>query len=142
MSSACLDGMPRALQAVVGDPPPDELAAALHAAVASGDAAAVTAHLLASGLLAPLWEELFWRGFFLAALTKVLPLPACTVLSSLNFAVLHLSPHNAAPLLLLSACCDLMYLRSGNLLPPLLFHAAWNSTQVLCVAVLGKETFV
>jgi hypothetical protein len=91
----------------------------------------------------PHTPQLFWRGFFLASLTKVLPLPACVALSSATFAALHLSPHNLAPLLALSACCDLLYLRSGaNLLPPLLFHAAWNGYQVLAIALLGKDSYV
>jgi membrane protease YdiL (CAAX protease family) len=87
--------------------------------------------------------QVFWRGFFLTALTKVLPLPACVAFSSLNFAVLHLSPHNLLPLLVLSSCCDCLYLRSsGNLLAPLLLHGMWNASQLLQIALLHKETFV
>jgi membrane protease YdiL (CAAX protease family) len=87
--------------------------------------------------------QVFWRGFFLTALTKVLPLPACVGFSSLNFAVLHLSPHNLLPLLVLSSCCDCLYLRSGgNLLAPLLLHGLWNTSQVLQIALLHKDTFV
>lgn len=86
--------------------------------------------------------QVFWRGFFLASLTKVLPLPACVALSSLNFAALHLSPANFLPLLVLSAACDCLYLRTHNLMPPLLLHCAWNSSQVLAIALLGKAEFV
>ncbi len=85
---------------------------------------------------------MFWRGFFLASLTKVLPLPACVLFSSLNFAALHLSPFNFAPLLLLSAACDALYLRTHNLLPPLALHCLWNAGQLLAVAFLGKQEFV
>ncbi len=73
----------------------------------------------------------------------MLPLPACIALSSANFAALHLSPHSLLPLLLLSACCDMLYLRSGaNLLPPLMFHALWNSYQLAAIVALGKHSFV
>lgn len=98
-------------------------------------------HLLAF----PCWlaMQVFWRGFFLTALTKVLPVPACIGLSALNFATLHLSPHNFLPLLVLGATCDCLYLRSGgNLLPPLLLHGLWNTAQVLQIALWQKDTFV
>lgn len=86
---------------------------------------------------------MFFRGFFLAALTKVLPLPACVAVSALTFAALHLSPPNFAPLLVLGAACDLLFLRSGgNLAAPLLLHGAWNTSQVLAIALLHKEAFV
>lgn len=86
--------------------------------------------------------QVFWRGFFLASLAKVLPPRACVAASSLPFAALHLSPYNFAPLLALSATADALYLRTHNLLPPLLLHCAWNSGQLLAVAFLGKQEFV
>lgn len=87
--------------------------------------------------------QTFWRGFFLASLTRVLPLPACMAVSSLSFAALHLTPANALPILLLAPLGDALFLRSGGCLgPPLLLHAAWNASQLLAVAYLGKEMFV
>jgi membrane protease YdiL (CAAX protease family) len=86
---------------------------------------------------------MFWRGFFLTALTKVLPLPLCVAASAFNFATLHLSPYNWLPLLLLGGSADVVYLRSGgNLAAPLLLHALWNSSQVLAIALAGKDSFV
>jgi membrane protease YdiL (CAAX protease family) len=93
-------------------------------------------------LAAPHPKKVFWRGFFLASLTKVLPPPAAAAASSLNFAALHLSPAAGPSLLLLSGCCDALYLRSHNLAAPLLLHGAWNAAQVLGVAFLGKQEFV
>lgn len=88
-------------------------------------------------------SQVFWRGFFLTALTKVLPIPGCIALSALNFAALHLSPHNFLPLLVLGATCDCLYLRSGgNLLAPLLLHGLWNTSQVLQITLLHKDSFV
>eukprot|EP00878_Enallax_costatus_P036068 GHUV01040361.1.p1 GENE.GHUV01040361.1~~GHUV01040361.1.p1 ORF type:complete len:133 (+),score=20.15 GHUV01040361.1:221-619(+) len=131
------------LQAVLGPTPDNPLVTTLQQAGANNDWSSLGLHCLASGVLGPIWEEVFWRGFFLTALTKVLPLPGCVALSSLNFAVLHLSPHNFLPLLVLSACCDCLYLRSGgNLLAPVLLHGLWNCSQVLQIALLHKEFFV
>lgn len=89
-----------------------------------------------------LHRQVFWRGFFLASLTKVLPFPACIAASSFNFAALHLSPHNFLPLLLLSAACDALYLRTHNLLLPMMLHCLWNTGQLLAIAFLGKLDFV
>ncbi|WIA31154.1 hypothetical protein OEZ86_001165 [Tetradesmus obliquus] len=92
-----------AVQAVLGPAPVNPLVATLQQAADAGDWRSVGLHCAASGVLGPLWEEVFWRSFFLTALTKVLPLPACIAFSSLNFAVLHLSPHNLLPLLVVPA---------------------------------------
>lgn len=132
-----------AAEVLFGPAPANPLVETLQQAGSSGQFTAVAEHCLASGLLGPFWEEVFWRGFFLTALTKVLPIPACIGLSALNFAALHLSPVNFLPLLVLGATCDCLYLRSGgNLLAPLLLHGLWNTSQVLQIALLHKDTFV
>lgn len=114
----------------------------MRAAAAAGDWPSLGAHLAASAAAGPLWEEVFWRGFFLASLAKVLPPPAAAAASSLGFAALHLAPANFAPLLALSFACDALYLRTHNLLCPLLLHGLWNATQLLAIAFLGKHEFV
>eukprot|EP00879_Flechtneria_rotunda_P013066 GHRR01013646.1.p1 GENE.GHRR01013646.1~~GHRR01013646.1.p1 ORF type:complete len:351 (+),score=87.82 GHRR01013646.1:147-1199(+) len=132
-----------AVQGILGPVPASSFIASLQQAGDAHDWISISQHCLASGVLGPVWEEVFWRGFFLTALTKVLPLPACVALSSVNFAMLHLSPHNFLPLLVLSACCDCLYMRSGgNLLAPLLLHGFWNNSQILQIALLHKDTFV
>ncbi len=79
------------------------LVSAVQECGAQGQAGPLSLHLLSSGLLGPLWEEVrhegvpfrtmsppfftpraaqtLWRGFFLASLTKVLPLPTCIAIS-------------------------------------------------------------
>jgi hypothetical protein len=90
-----------------------------------------------------LHQQVFWRGFVLTALTKVLPVPLCVAFSSVNFAALHLSPYNFLPLMILSASSDCLFLRSGgNLLPSLLLHCLWNVSQVLQISLLQKTHFV
>eukprot|EP00877_Chromochloris_zofingiensis_P012620 jgi/Chrzof1/7611/Cz02g30060.t1 len=129
---------------VTGHPAPDSspLVLSVQQASGRGDWQTVGAHCFASGVIGPLWEEVLWRGFFLASLTKVLPLPACIIISSSAFAGLHLSPYTFAPLLLLSMTCDLLYLRTANLAPSLLLHALWNTSQLLAIAFLDKQVFV
>ena len=87
-------------------------------------------------------RQTFWRGFFLASMTKVLPLPACVIASSTLFSALHLGPGNLLPIFVLSAACDVLYLRSGTLAAPLLFHAGYNLYEFAGVVLLQKESFV
>ncbi len=86
--------------------------------------------------------QTFWRGFFLASMTRVLPLPGCVALSSCAFAALHLGPGNLLPIAVLSAACDSLYLRSGSLAAPLVFHAGWNAYQLAGILLAGKDSFV
>jgi hypothetical protein len=119
------------------------LAAAVRAAADAGDWPSVGAHAAASAVLAPVWEEVFWRGFFLASLARVLPPGAAVGASAAGFAALHLGALSPPSLALLGACCDILYLRSGgNLAAPLLFHGLWNGVQVAAVALGIKEDFL
>ncbi|KAG2437133.1 hypothetical protein HYH02_011389 [Chlamydomonas schloesseri] len=122
--------------------PGSGLAAQLAEARQAGDGLSLALHGAASCLVGPLWEETFWRGFFLASMTRVLPLPACVAASSTLFAALHLGPGNLLPIAGLSAACDLLYLRTGSLAAPLLFHAGWNAYELAGILVLGREAFV
>eukprot|EP00775_Hariotina_reticulata_P007847 gene7847-8044_t len=132
-----------AVQACLGPAPPSPYVEVLQTAAAAGSWSSIAWHCLASGVVGPVWEEVFWRGFILTALIKVLPVPVCVVFSSVNFAALHLSPYNFLPLMLLSASSDCLYFRSGgNLLPSLLMHGLWNVSQVLQISLLHKDFFV
>lgn len=90
----------------------------------------------------PAGRQTFWRGFFLASMTKVLPLPACVAASSGLFAALHLGPGNLLPIMLLSSACDVLYLRTASLAAPLAFHAGYNLYELAGVVLLHKESFV
>ncbi|GLC60359.1 hypothetical protein PLESTB_001603800 [Pleodorina starrii] len=114
----------------------------LRGCVEAGDGLSIAMHLAASCVVGPLWEETFWRGFFLASMTRVLPLPGCVALSSLSFAALHLGPGNLLPIAALSAACDALYLRTGSLAAPLAFHAGWNAYQLAGILLVGKDSFV
>lgn len=133
-----------AVEAVTGLQPTAAAAAAadLRAVAVAGNGGALARAFAASAFLGPLWEEVFYRGFFLSSLTRVLPLPAAVGTSAVTFAALHTSPHAFLPLVVLGAACDVLYLRTRNLAAPLVLHAAWNGSQLAAICWLGKETFV
>ena len=85
-----------------------------------------------TAVLAPLLEETVFRGFLLPSLAKVMPTPLAVVLSSVAFGLVHLSPRDTPQLTALGMLLGFSYVRSKNLLTPMLIHGAWNGT-VLCV---------
>jgi membrane protease YdiL (CAAX protease family) len=76
--------------------------------------------------LAPLWEELLFRGFLLPSLTKHMPVDASIALSSLVFAFVHSKADQLMPLWLLGAVLGVVFIRTRNLLAPIAVHATWN----------------
>ena len=88
--------------------------------------------LLKSALLAPVLEELFFRGYLLHAM-KRFGEPRAAAVSALCFALVHLGGTPcawvmyAAMGLLLAA----LTMRTGSLLAPMLVHAVYNLTLVL-----------
>jgi membrane protease YdiL (CAAX protease family) len=86
-------------------------------------------------LLAPLWEELFFRGLLIERLHRHLPLGICVLLSSLLFALVHDNKWalGLIGLLLFSerfaigAVAAVLALRYRSLTPAFLCHAASNA---------------
>lgn len=118
------------------------IALALQDAAAHRDLTTIIQHALATCCIGPLWEEVYWRGFFLPSVAKVILAPTSIIVSSTLFAALHLSLANALPIFLLSCACDTLYLRSRTLAPPLLLHVMWNTYQFVAVTFFDKAAFV
>ncbi|EIE27390.1 Abi-domain-containing protein [Coccomyxa subellipsoidea C-169] len=83
--------------------------------------------LAVTGILAPFLEETVFRGFLLTTLTKWMPTPAAVVLSATAFGLAHLSPRDLPQLIALGTLLGFSYVRSRNLLTPMIIHGAWNS---------------
>mmetsp|Transcript_40973 Transcript_40973/g.105995 ORF Transcript_40973/g.105995 Transcript_40973/m.105995 type:complete len:357 (+) Transcript_40973:247-1317(+) len=81
-----------------------------------------------TGVLAPLLEETVFRGFLLTSLTKWMPTSLAVVLSSVAFGLCHLSPKDFPQLVCLGMVLGFSYVRSRNLLTPMIIHGTWNST--------------
>lgn len=79
-----------------------------------------------TAILAPLLEETVFRGFLLTSLTRFLPVPAAVVVSALAFGFVHLTPRDFPQLTALGILLGFSYVRSKNLLTPIMIHAVWN----------------
>jgi len=92
----------------------------------TGDVITIGCYVIIVGVLAPLWEEVLFRGFLLPSLAKlVTPWPAVT-LTALLFAWMHSSSEAILPLLLVALGCGVLLVRFDNLLPPILLHGLYN----------------
>ena len=84
-------------------------------------------------VLAPLVEEIFFRGFLYAGFRTRLPWGVSAVLSAGLFALLHLQPLAAPVLFLLGLLFAYLYHRSGSIWPAIVLHLLVNTVGVLGV---------
>ena len=90
---------------------------------------------LTIGLLAPLAEEIVFRGAALRSLlaSRLSPL-AAIVISALLFAVAHLNPAQMPHAFLVGLLLGWMYWRTGSILPGMAYHWANNSAAYVLYA--------
>ena len=93
---------------------------------------------LTAVVLAPLFEELVFRGVLLPVLARGLGRGWGVFLSGLVFAVAHLSIGELPPLLVLGIGLALLRLSTGRLLPCVVMHACWNAATFLNLILLGS----
>ena len=76
-------------------------------------------------------EELVWRGFFFWYLSQFMPVWAAAVVSTVGFAVAHAYQGwaNVPKILLIGAAFALLFLMSGSLWLPMVFHAIVDISQ-------------
>ncbi len=107
-------------------------------AAQNDDTVAFGLFLLTAALAAPVFEEIIFRGFLLPSLTKNFPAWGAISISSLIFALAHLSLSEVLPLFTLGLILGTVYLRSGSLLAPVLLHSLWNSGTMLSIYILSQ----
>jgi len=94
-----------------------------------------------TAILAPLLEETVFRGFLLPSLAKFMPTPLAVVLSSIAFGLVHFSPRDTPQLTALGILLGFSYIRSGNLLTPMLIHGTWNGTVLTVLYILQANGY-
>ncbi|MGB3560859.1 MAG: CPBP family intramembrane glutamic endopeptidase, partial [Geitlerinemataceae cyanobacterium] len=110
----------------------------LEIALQEQDWIAIACFFLTASIAAPIFEELIFRGFLLPALTAYVPVWGAIALTSLVFAVAHLSLSEVLPLATLGMVLGVVYVRSGNLFASMLLHSVWNAGTLLSLFVLGS----
>jgi len=98
--------------------------------------------MLMGFLLAPVAEELFFRGFLYNALKQWLPVPAAIGIQSVLFAVIHnYDLLNTVAILLVGLTLTIIYQRQGNLLRPMLMHAFLNGMVIIPFLFLSMQNY-
>jgi membrane protease YdiL (CAAX protease family) len=110
----------------------------LQLALEAQDFVALGIFFFTAAIAAPLFEEFLFRGFLLPSLTRYLSVWGAILVSSLLFAVAHLSLSEIFPLTALGIVLGVVYTRSRNLLAPMLLHSLWNSGTLLSLFILGS----
>ena len=105
----------------------------------SSDALSFASLLAVTGVLAPVLEEVVFRGFLLVSLSKWMPAPAAVLASSTLFAAAHFAPRDAPQLLALGLVLGFSYVRTRNLLVPVVVHGLWNSGVLVALTVLSSQ---
>jgi uncharacterized protein len=103
-----------------------------------GDPIALALFFFTASIAAPVFEELFFRGFLLPSLTRYLPVWGAIGLSALIFATAHLSLSEVLPLTVLGTVLGFVYTRSRGLLSSMLLHSLWNSVTMIGLFLLGS----
>ena len=78
------------------------------------------------GLLAPFGEEIFFRGFLLAALVPIIGGMRGAVVSSAIFSAAHLNVSTLFPIFVMGMLLAWLYMRTGSIWPSFVAHAAQN----------------
>ncbi len=122
---------------IIDDFPPQELIQIFNT---GGSPVAITVLVIFAITLAPIIEEIIFRGGiyrFLKSQTRLLP---AQVLSSLFFAVMHGNLMSFLPLVVVGILLTHTYERSGNLLTPIAFHACFNGFNLLMLFIINHSS--
>jgi membrane protease YdiL (CAAX protease family) len=84
-------------------------------------------------LMAPLAEELLFRGFLFGLLRRRVGPGVAMVATSAFFALFHLQPEVMLPIFLVGLVLNWIYLRTGSLAYPILFHLLFNGGTLIQV---------
>jgi uncharacterized protein len=101
------------------------------------DPIALAIFFVTAAVAAPIFEETLFRGFLLPSLTRYMPVWGAIAISSLVFAIAHLSLSEVLPLAVLGSILGIVYTRSRSLLSSMLLHSLWNSATMISLLVLG-----
>lgn len=124
-------------QGIIDEFPPQEL---IKLFTEGGDPTAMTLLVIFAVVLAPIVEEIIFRGGiyrFLKSQTTLLP---AQIISGAFFAVMHGNLMSFLPLVVVGILLARVYERSGNILVPMCFHACFNGFSLLMLFVMSQSS--
>lgn len=110
------------------------------AAAAEMSAATLAEQLLVSAVVAPVAEELLFRGLLMQRLRKTVGIQGAVLLSSLAFGVFHGNLTQGAVAACLGVLLAVVYAKTEAFLLPVLMHACTNAAVILLMRLTdGKQ---
>ena len=91
-----------------------------------GSALDVTLCVLVTVIIAPVCEELVFRGALLTGLTKKLGVLPSVLLSGLAFSLMHMNPEQTVYQFFMGCVCAYLAICSGTVVCPMIVHACNN----------------
>ena len=85
--------------------------------------------ILSAMVLAPIVEELLFRGFLYHGIRRKAGVKAALIVTSAVFALIH-PPQVMAPIFVVGLSLGYLYERTGTLIAPIAFHAVFNGWTV------------
>ena len=91
----------------------------------------IVATIILVGILGPMAEEIFFRGYVLPGLTKKFGIIWALVISSVVFGLFHIDPGAIVPTFALGLMLGWVYLKTGSIWPAMFAHGLHNTVAVL-----------
>lgn len=92
-------------------------------------------------LLAPIGEELIFRGLAMRTMQRAMPWQLALVLQALLFGVYHMNPVQGCYATLFGLCMGYLAYRYGSIIPAIILHIAINSSSYLISWLLSLPAF-
>ena len=86
--------------------------------------------------LAPLFEEILFRGIGLPLIAQKWGVATAVVVVSLLFAAIHFHVPSMMPLFVIAAAFSLAYIHSGSIVVPIVMHGLFNGVNVAILMML------
>jgi len=87
-------------------------------------------------VIAPLTEELFFRGFMLQTISKNISPVWGVILTTMIFAAVHFEFESIMPLLILSFVLNVLFIKTKSIWPGIIFHVL-NNTIAFIIVLFG-----
>jgi membrane protease YdiL (CAAX protease family) len=94
--------------------------------------------ILLAVVIAPVAEEVAFRGYLYGVMKRYIGAVPALILSGILFALIHLNLPSFFPLLVLASVFALAYELTGSLLVPMTMHALFNALSLILVLVEQK----
>lgn len=100
--------------------------------------AAILPMAVSAIVIAPLVEEIFFRGFIFSTLNQRISTPAAAILSGLFFGAIHFSLAQTITLSIFGVVQCYLYRRTGSILYPILLHTIFNANAFACIILFAN----